>query len=442
MKNLPYNVIHKKLNELGINFLNIDFDTPPEEITYEMLEGAMNKNSLDFVADRKTLWRAWSRIMMNPHPFGMYHEENLMDKNKRKQFLKYCEQIKIKYIDKNKIKPIKQKSLRNQKYASQIPMSVVAVPAAGGSFLKRTKTKNRNKHKKSMKTKRKKYYGGRHNDFAPDNEPSFFIRPIPRENYNYENNNPMLGVFQTLIESTILPGLFAMQIPHQFNILSMKEMFMYLMYNKDIDYLIDLHACNVPNSNQPHQSLPTRGCNPNALSIERDTWEEVKNIYADTRSNTNIDSVHIPYLDMTAGSNDVWGQIANLPDVSIRRSVVHCLAGYGRTASVLVFLTIRDHPQFQTQVRQNINVPYWGAPTIDWERTILGMIPHEHGRKEFWDVRTVESKTRLCYRLNYIIGHLALLWGETDVVAYSIDPNTQMINPVSVPTNILISSLL
>ena len=80
--------IQSKLDELGINFLNIDFDNPPEEITYEMLEAAMNKKSLDFVEERQALWRAWSRIMINPHPFGLISEEILMNQKKRKQFLK------------------------------------------------------------------------------------------------------------------------------------------------------------------------------------------------------------------------------------------------------------------------------------------------------------------------------------------------------------------
>jgi protein tyrosine phosphatase len=430
--------IHKKLDELGINFLNIDFDNPPEEITYKMLEREMNKNSLDFVADRIVLWRAWSRLMMNPHPFGMYSEEDLIDKTKRKQFLKYCEQIKSKYINNNNKKSLKRIEYANTIYRDE-PYKV-AIPAAGGSFLKRTRyTQKQNKRKKNRKPKRtrKTYYGGRHDDYVPDNQEDFMIRPIPLENYNYENNNPH-GVFQRLIPSTMLPLLYAMQIPNQFDILSMKQMFMYLMYTRNIDYLIDLHACHVPNSNPPHQQFPTRGCNPDDLEIEMNTWQDVKDIYPDTRNNPNIGSSHIPYLDMSSGNHDVWREIAALPDVTTRSSVVHCLAGYGRTASVLVFLTIRDHANTRDYVRTNINANYWGLQGVaEFRQYILDLIPHQHGQTEFWDVTTSQSMHRLCVRLNFIICHLAILWNITPVVAYG----GNLTNPISVERDALYIAL-
>ena len=427
MKKLPESVIHKKLGELGINFLNIDFDNPPEEITYEMLEGEMNKNSLDFVADRNALWRAWSRVMMNPNPFGMYYEEDFIDKTKRKQFLKYCEQIKSKYIDKNKKKSLKKIEYANTIYRDE-PYNV-AIPAAGGTFLKRTihthrQNKKRKKNKKSGRT-RKTYYGGRHDDYVPDNDQNFIIRPVPRENYNYENAG-----FQPLIQSTQLPTLYAMQIPHQFDILSMKEMFLHLMFTRNINYLIDLQACHVQGGNNwPHPRLPTRGCNPNNMAIEMNTWREIKNIYNDTRNNPDIGSAHIPYIDMTSGDHNVWTQVSILPNVITTSSVVHCLAGFGRTSSVIVFLTIRDHIPTRDYVRANINRPYWGLlDATAFQAYIVNLIPHAHGRDEFWNVSTQVDNRRLIERLNYIICHLAMLWQVTPIVAYDVVSGNPVLN--------------
>ena len=144
--------IKEKLDELGLDFLNIDFDTPPEEITYEMLEAEMNKNSLDFVAEQNVLWRAWSRTMINPHPFGFYSEKILMDKEKRKQFLKDIN-LTLKNI-KNVDTKLVDTKLVDTKYSNdaQIQIQPAAV-AAGGSLSKKRK---KNKSKKQIKKQKKK----------------------------------------------------------------------------------------------------------------------------------------------------------------------------------------------------------------------------------------------------------------------------------------------
>lgn len=445
--------IRAKLDELGINFLNIDFDNPPEEITYEMLEAEMDNNSLDFVADRRTLWRAWSRTMVNPHPFGLYSEENIMNTKKRAQFLKDIEAS----LKKSTTKTIKDKPLKKLKYEGeniygnkyemlQQQPTQIAVAAGGRTLSKKrknNKTKKRNKSHK--KTTYKKYHGGRHDSFGTADYTSILIQPTPKENYN-PVNEPPVSTFLHLVESTLLPNLHGTQLPNQFDILSMTRMFMYLMYTKEIDYLIDLQACHLPNSNPPHPTFPTRGCNPNKLDVEINTWKRIKDLFQDTRNNTNIGSSHIPYLDMTAGNHNVWGEIRNLPDMNQIKSVVHCLAGFGRTGSVMIFLTLRDYAPYATQVRDNINVPFWGMTGDEWVLFINQALPDVNQQREFWNYKDYYHAKLLVTRINYIIYNLAKRWGKTTVVAYQSIPATwvpgsQVFFPVSVNVVVLKTGL-
>jgi hypothetical protein len=427
--------IQSKLDELGINFLNIDFDNPPEEITYEMLEAAMNKKSLDFVEERQALWRAWSRIMINPHPFGLISEEILMNQKKRKQFLKDIEPLMnpspspINPNPKPLTNQMKGQPLKKIKdNINVIKEQTVQLPAvaAGGAFSKKKKNKTQKKKKKKNKPHKKniykkntykKYYGGRHDTFANDRYENVLIRPVPEENYN-PVNEPPIKKFLYLQQSSLLPNLYGMQSPNQFDILSMKQMFMYLMYSMEIDYLIDLQGCHLPNSNKPHKLYPTRGCNGNNPEIEMNTWREVKNVFSDTRSNPNIDSVHIPYIDLSPGTIDVWKQISVLPNTNTTTAVVHCLAGYGRTASVILFLTLRDNDEYRDYVQQHINVPFWGMSIEEWGQFINDALISTIQRDEFANMEDLESTTTFIMRINYIIYYLAMIWNIPQVVAY------------------------
>jgi protein tyrosine phosphatase len=443
--------IQSKLDELGINFLNIDFDNPPEEITYEMLEAAMNKKSLDFVEERQALWRAWSRIMINPHPFGLISEKILMDTEKREKFLKDIEPLMvpnpspmpINTTQKPLINPIpltnpiltnKMKGQPLKKIKDNINVikeQTVQLPAAaaGGAFSKKKKNKTQKKKKNKTQKKNiykkniykkntyKKYYGGRHDTFANDRYENVLIRPVPTENYN-PVNEPPIKQFLYLQQSSFLPNLYGMQSPNQFDILSMTQMFMYLMYSMEIDYLIDLQGCHLPNSNKPHELYPTRGCNGNNPEIEMNTWREVKNVFSDTRTNPNIGSVHIPYIDLSPGTIDVWQQISVLPNTNTTTAVVHCLAGYGRTASVILFLTLRDNDEYRDYVRKHINVPYWGMSIENWGQFINDALISPIQRDEFAYMEDLESTTTFIMRINYIIYYLAKIWNIPQVVAY------------------------
>ena len=414
-----------------------------------MLEAEMNKNSLDFVAEKKVLWRAWSRTMINPHPFGFYSEKILMDKEKRKQFLKDID-LTLKNIKKVDTK------LLDTKYSNdwQIQIQPAATAAGGSLSKKRKKNKSKKQIKKQKKKKKKKttyknyYRGGRHNNFNDDTTlftnvlypaallqplPASLIRPLPEENYN-PINNPPIKRFLQLAVSPFLPNMYAMQIPNLSNELNLKQMFMYLMYTMEIDYLIDLQACNLPRSNIPHKTVPTRGCNEHNLNIEMETWLAIKNLFPDTRNNPNIGSTHIPYLDMTSGSFDAWNMISLLPDMNTNKSVIHCLAGFGRTSSIIIYLTLRDNVQYRNYVGPHMNLPYWGLNPDAWRAFISQMLINQLQINEFWDMKDEEAIRRVVTRINLIIYYLAIHWSINPVVAYN---NFNFNSPVSVDLNIL-----
>ena len=184
-----------------------------------------------------------SVVLLNPHPFGFYSEKILMDKEKRKQFLKDID-LTLKNIKKVDTK------LVDTKYSNdaQIQIQPAAVAAGGSLSKKRKKNKSKKQIKKQKKKKKNKttyknyYRGGRHNNFNDDTTlftnvlypaallqplPASLIRPLPEENYN-PINNPPIKRFLQLAVSPFLPNMYAMQIPNLSNELNLKQMFMYL----------------------------------------------------------------------------------------------------------------------------------------------------------------------------------------------------------------------
>ena len=121
----------------------------------------------------------------------------------------------------------------------------------------------------------------------------------------------------------------------------------YFMYGLGVSHFVSLHACSLPttwNLANTHYERPS-GCagNPtgsrrdkNRASSELNTWNKLKGIYQNNDPNVRFHDILIK--DMTVGSIYRWFTINNLPfgDNKKDSQVFHCLAGMGRTGSVLL----------------------------------------------------------------------------------------------------------
>jgi SOS response regulatory protein OraA/RecX len=83
----------------------------------------------------------------------------------------------------------------------------------------------------------------------------------------------------------------------------------------------------------------------------------------------------IKIKDMTAGSLSSWIEISTIEDVSVSKNslVVHCLAGAGRTGSVLLYLLMRDSGNilsavekegYITEIKDKLAKPHFGLSNI------------------------------------------------------------------------------
>jgi hypothetical protein len=178
--------------------------------------------------------------------------------------------------------------------------------------------------------------------------------------------------FNTLFRPNKKLFLFAMQLPHQFNRDLLFKSMIYL-FHKKIYNIADLQGCSDAINRHNSRMGIGIGCNPYDRDCEPRMWERARfitikepkakcdNITAtDTLTQDVIDSYQLKdeelnYLDkglyydikikdMTAGYFWSWNEISKIQDTSLRENsiVVHCLAGAGRTGSVLLYLLMRD----------------------------------------------------------------------------------------------------
>jgi protein-tyrosine phosphatase len=142
------------------------------------------------------------------------------------------------------------------------------------------------------------------------------------------------------------------------------------------------------------------GCNPFDRECEPRMWErarfltiqqhkETKCGYiqgADKMNLSKLTDDEIKYLDegtyydikikdMTAGGLSSWIDISTIKDVSRPKNtiVVHCLAGAGRTGSVLLYLLMRDtgnilnameKQRYITEIKDKLAMPHFGLNNI------------------------------------------------------------------------------
>lgn len=188
------------------------------------------------------------------------------------------------------------------------------------------------------------------------------------ENFPYPDPTGYNTIFQPIDKLYI----YGMQLPHQFNRELLLNSMIYLFHMK-IYNIADLHGCSSGTNKLNSRISLGIGCNPYDRECEYLMWEAAKKlILAQPESKCNdmkpyaymtqkdiddllLTSEELDYLnhgkyydikmeDMTAGFLWSWNEISKIKDTSKKENsiIVHCLAGAGRTGSVMLYLILRD----------------------------------------------------------------------------------------------------
>jgi hypothetical protein len=141
---------------------------------------------------------------------------------------------------------------------------------------------------------------------------------------------------------------------------------MYKLHKSGIYSIVDLQDCN-SGINGGHPMITKGvGCNLFDRNCEIDMWALAIATGVDSSAN-NAKYYGIEYADMSAGTLRTWNAISTIKNIKGEENklVVHCLAGAGRTGSVILYLLMRDsQPEGRNSIEEDISKLYFGCDSI------------------------------------------------------------------------------
>ena len=156
--------------------------------------------------------------------------------------------------------------------------------------------------------------------------------------------------------------LYGMQLPPQFDRIKLLHSMLHLIETEKIYSIVDLHDCVSTNVDNPDIAYNI-GCNPYDMSCS----EDVYNMVMDAIEPSKPKQYHriTNYFDMSPGFPSAWDKISKIPRTVDENNsvVVHCLAGKGRTGSVLLYLFLRDSMS-DVDTRMRLRLPHYGYRDI------------------------------------------------------------------------------
>jgi hypothetical protein len=156
--------------------------------------------------------------------------------------------------------------------------------------------------------------------------------------------------------------LYGMQLPPQFDRRRLLGSMLYMIGEEGIYSIVDLQDCVGTNINHPDIEYSI-GCNPYDMGSSEEIYNRVMGEIApsEARVYRRVNN----YYDMSPGFPSAWDRISKIGDTRDDRNsvAVHCLAGKGRTGSVLLYLYIRDSMP-EAAIRRRLGSPHFGYADI------------------------------------------------------------------------------
>jgi hypothetical protein len=381
----------------------INMYVPPAHITFEILLNEIGENNIKYPIEeqeeaRIKLWKIWCKTMKGYSSYG---------------------KISPKPISQSKInKSSKTKTGGGQKTDSELLTELNATRAGILNILSKSR-------------KREKEYKAELAYFkSAEKDANKYVKVALQIKYDVDDLTP--DEIRALAENSVIRYpfqddgytqlykpvhnlyMYGMQLPHQYNRKQLLETMLYLISKKSIYNYVDLHDC-YKTSKDVYDVVQGIGCNPYDRQVQLEMWGKAVSAIYPEESNTLYYGIE-GYEDMMAGSAGAWESIARIKDVKDPSNsvVIHCLAGAGRTGSVLLYLLLRDHFDRSTTIHR-LQRPYYGYTTISEFIDVNRIMFVEVGtatdvelmKKEVFDVSKLTSATRLRQRLNRIFFHLA-----------------------------------
>jgi hypothetical protein len=261
--------------------------------------------------------------------------------------------------------------------------------------------------------------------------------------------------FTSLYKPNDQLSLQGMQLPHQFNRELLLKTMIYLIRGEKVYNFVDLQDCSGGTNKGNKRMSSGIGCNPYDRDAERLMWKNTVTNLLTRKQLDNSTYYSIEYEDMTAGKPGSWDIIADIGDISqpSNNTVVHCLAGAGRTGSVLLFLLMRDFHRvlpfdaqlaYDTELKTNLALPYLGYKNIKELIKILELffinnddVNVDYVIEELFNVQSQAMASLLRQRINRIFFFLAKHFNVNEFYTYArplkpvvVLPDDEFSNPV------------
>ena len=255
--------------------------------------------------------------------------------------------------------------------------------------------------------------------------------------------------YASLYRPTNTLYMYGMQLPHQYDRLKLFEMMLYLISKENIYNYVDLHDC-YKTSKEVEDVMKGTGCNPYDRQAQLAMWE--KAVIALEKSDTSGTSSEgflyygiEGYEDLLAGSPGAWESISKIKDVKdpTNSVVIHCLAGAGRTGSVLFYLLLRDYFN-PSETKERLHKKHYGYASIsEFIENYKSLFTNskytediEYMKRELFDISKQASASRFRQRLNRIFFHLAKEFKVNTFYTYGVPteviklPTDEFANPL------------
>jgi len=151
--------------------------------------------------------------------------------------------------------------------------------------------------------------------------------------------------------------LYATSIPDE-NTHKCLATFLFYMFVKDICRIISLQACDESN---PKVTENCEGFIPDGNDLddkyyESRMWIGLGNSYGETHKEGRIEFKNHKIKDFTAGNLRTWFELLNYDYYNDwQKTIIHCLAGFGRTGSILLMVYMNTYYQNNRNKANELN---------------------------------------------------------------------------------------